>query len=750
MAEEFNTDDMMDVYLLENTQLLERLQEIVLEQKDDDCFDEDSINEIFRTMHTIKGSSGIMMFDQITAVSHKLEDVFYYLRESHPDNVPHVELVEHVLEVADFISGEMEKLGNGETADGDASQIIASLDDFLNSIKGDKKEKEKVIKQNVHVEPQQFYIAPMATSDSHFYRIYLTYNEIPLANVHAYKVVYSMKEIAEDLLFYPEDIISNESSADEILENGFKLLLQTKSSEEDIRKLVQEGYDIKKVEIYECTAAQYQQGFDSFGSEIRIDLDSSVEEIQERAYAGQTDMQTAKSTENGEMQSGEAQGGEAAAHTGDAVTPQPPEPKEDKPIAPGDFVVESKEPGKAKKLAKDKPKKAEKAALISVDVGKMDMLMDLIGELVIAESVVLQNQDLRVPGLKLDNFNKAAGQMTKISTDLQNVIMSMRMVPLTATFQKMNRIVFDASRKLGKEIEFEMIGDTTEVDKNIIEHISDPLMHLVRNSVDHGIETKEEREAAGKTGKGRVTLSAKTESGKVWISVQDNGTGLDREKILAKARKQGLLDPYKPDSAYTDKEVYQFITLPGFSTNEKVTEFSGRGVGMDVVVSNLQSIGGALEIESTPGQGSIMNMKIPLTLAIIDGIVMTVGQSAFVIETGVVKEFVGIKENMLKKDPDGQEFVMIRGECYPVLRLGEFYHLPDYEPDLKRGMLVIVEVDKQIVCLLADSLLGKQEIVVKPIPDYIKKVQGLSGCTQLGDGSIALILDAAGLIEDNI
>jgi two-component system chemotaxis sensor kinase CheA len=691
-----------------------------------------------------------MMFDQITAVSHKLEDVFYYLRESHPDNVPHVELVEHVLEVADFISGEMEKLGNGETADGDASQIIASLDDFLNSIKGDRKEKEKVIKQNVHVEPQQFYIAPMATSDSHFYRIYLTYNEIPLANVHAYKVVYSMKEIAEDLLFYPEDIISNESSADEILENGFKLLLQTKSSEEDIRKLVQEGYDIKKVEIYECTAAQYQQGFDSFGSEIRIDLDSSVEEIQERAYAGQTDMQTAKSAENGEMQSAEAQGGEAAAHTGAAVTPQPPEPKEDKPIAPGDFVVESKEPGKAKKLAKDKPKKAEKAALISVDVGKMDMLMDLIGELVIAESVVLQNQDLRVPGLKLDNFNKAAGQMTKISTDLQNVIMSMRMVPLTATFQKMNRIVFDASRKLGKEIEFEMIGDTTEVDKNIIEHISDPLMHLVRNSVDHGIETKEEREAAGKTGKGRVTLSAKTESGKVWISVQDNGTGLDREKILAKARKQGLLDPYKPDSAYTDKEVYQFITLPGFSTNEKVTEFSGRGVGMDVVVSNLQSIGGALEIESTPGQGSIMNMKIPLTLAIIDGIVMTVGQSAFVIETGVVKEFVGIKENMLKKDPDGQEFVMIRGECYPVLRLGEFYHLPDYEPDLKRGMLVIVEVDKQIVCLLADSLLGKQEIVVKPIPDYIKKVQGLSGCTQLGDGSIALILDAAGLIEDNI
>ena len=722
MAEEFNTEGMLDMYLFENTQLLERLQEIVLEQKDEDCFDEDSINEIFRTMHTIKGSSGVMMFDEITKVSHKLEDVFYYLRESHPQNVPHLELVEHVLEVADFITGEMDKIQNGDAADGDATEIIASVDNFLHSLKGDKKEKEKVIKENVHVEPTQFYIAPMATSASHFYRIYLTYNpEIQYANVHAYKIVYSLKEIAEDLLYDPEDIISDESSANEIIENGFKILLQTQSSLEDLQGMIQEGYDLKKVEIYECSAQEYQQGFAAVGSEIRIDLDSSVEEIEAKA-----------------------QGGEAAVQEAPA---EPEKPKVPETITPGDFVIQSKEPGKSIKLAKDKPKKGEKAALISVDVTKMDMLMDLIGELVIAESVVLQNQDLKVPGLKLDNFNKAAGQMTKISTDLQNVIMSMRMMPLTNTFQKMNRIVFDVSRKLGKDIEFEMVGENTEVDKNIIEHISDPLMHLVRNSVDHGIETKEERIAAGKTDKGKVTLSAKTESGKVWISVQDNGKGLDREKIIAKARKQGLLDPFKLDSSYTDKEVYQFITLPGFSTNEQVTEYSGRGVGMDVVVSNLQSIGGSLEIESTPGEGSIMNLKIPLTLAIIDGIVMVVGKTSFVIETGVIKEFVGVREEMLQNDPDGHEFVMLRGECFPVLRLGDFYHLPNYEPDLEQGMLVIIDVDNEHICLLVDRLVGKQEIVVKPIPDYIKKVQGLSGCTQLGDGSIALILDPAGMLE---
>jgi two-component system chemotaxis sensor kinase CheA len=711
MAEGFNTEGMLDIYLFENGQLLEQLQEIVLEQKDEECFDEDSINEIFRTMHTIKGSSGVMMFENITAVSHKLEDVFFFLRESHPENVPHMELVEHVLEVADFITNEMDKLQNGQSADGDATEILASIDKFLNSIKGGKKEKEKIIEKNVHEEPKQFYLAPMATSASRFYKIYLTYQpDIQLANVHAYKIVYSLKEIAEDLLFYPEDILTDESSAEEILENGFKILLQAQASEEELREIVQEGYDLKKVDIYECSAKEFQQGFDSFGSEIRIDLESSVEEIE-------------------------------------AKTEEVKEKPKEKPMAPGDFVIESKGPGKAKKLAKDNPKKAEKTSFISVDVNKMDKLMDLIGELVISESVVLQNPDLKVPGLRLDNFNKAAGQMAKISTDLQNVIMSMRMVPLTNTFQKMNRIIFDVSRKLGKDVEFEMIGEHTEVDKNIIEHISDPLMHLVRNAVDHGIESNEERAAKGKKEKGKVTLSAKTESGKVWISVQDNGAGLDRDKILAKARKQGILDYTRDDNSYTDKEVYQFITLPGFSTNEKVTEYSGRGVGMDVVVSNLQSVGGSLEIESTPGEGSVMNLKIPLTLAIIDGIVMEVGNSSFVIETGVVKEFVGIRDNCLVQEPDGEEFVMIRGEGYLVLRLGEWYDLKDYKADTENGMLVLVEVEKKIICLLVDKLLGKQEIVVKPIPEYVKKVKGLSGCTQLGDGSIALILDAAGLVE---
>lgn len=612
----------------------------------------------------------------------------------------------------------MEKIRNGDPADGDSSDIITELDKFLNKIKNGVAEDAEPIPENVHEEPKQFYIAPVATSASRFYKIYITFfPETEMANVHAYKVVYSLKELAEDLLYSPEDIISDETSSEVIIQEGFRLLLQAQCSEEDIRKVVSEGYDIKKVDIYECKAEEFLQGFD-FGGQTdapQIDLESSVEEIEARK--------------------------EAVEEKAGKEESKPAKPK----MAPGDFVIKSKEPGKQKKLAKDK--KNEKASFISVDVRKMDQLMELIGELVISESVVLQNPDLKVPGLNLSNFSKAAAQLSKISTDLQDVIMSMRMVPLTNTFQKMNRIVFDVSRKLGKDIEFVMVGEHTEVDKNIIEHISDPLMHIVRNAVDHGIETNEERIDSGKADKGKVTLSAKTEAGKVWISVEDNGKGLDRDKIISKARRLGMLDDNKPDEAYTDKEVFQFITLPGFSTNEQVTEYSGRGVGMDVVVQNLQAVGGALDIESTHGFGSIMSLKIPLTLAIIDGIVLETGNSSFVMEMSAIKEFIRVKEDMMIHEPNGDEYIMIRGECLPVIRLGEWYGLKDYQHEIEDGIMLIISVEEKNVAIFIDKLIGEQEIVVKPIPSYIKKVKGLSGCTQLGDGSIALILDPIGFIE---
>ena len=701
MAEEFNTESMLDMFLYESDQLLEKLEGIILEKQDADCFDDSDINEIFRVMHTIKGSSGVLMYENITKVTHKLEDVFYYLRESHPDDVPHMELVEKVLAVSDFVNGELDKLRAGETPDGDEKALVEDLNEFLGRLKGEiQKQGIQMPQANKHVEPTQFYISPVAGDDSHFYRISIHYrNDTQMSNLRAYSATYALKEVAEDLLYTPDDILSNEASADVIIAEGFHMLLQTKSSKDEVIALI-DSSEAEEINFDELTKEEYGKALAEFGRE-------NVPVIV----------------------------------LGDEKKPDG-EAKKDKP-APGDYVVKTKEAGKGKTLAKNQPKQQ---SIISVNVEKMDSLMDLIGELVIAEAVVLQNPDLKVPGLELSNFQKASGQLSKITTELQEVIMSMLMMPLTNVFQKMRRIVFDVSRKLGKDIELEVIGENTEVDKNIIEHITDPLMHLVRNSVDHGIEENpEDRTAVGKSTKGKITLEAKNEGGKVYISVKDDGKGLNKEKLYQKALDKGLIEN-KAMSEFTDKEIFRFITLPGFSTKEEVTEYSGRGVGMDVVVKNIQDVGGRLDISSVEFEGSEMTLVIPLTLAIINGIVVQVGNSPFVIETASIKEFVRVGEDALIHEPGGEEYIVLRGECYPFIRLNDKYSLPGSVDKVEEGIVVVLEHEGSQVCVLIDKLLQEQEIVVKPIPSYVKKVKGLSSCTQLGDGSSALILDIAGLL----
>lgn len=702
MAEEFNTESMLDMFLYESGQLLEKLEGIILEKQDADCFDDADINEIFRVMHTIKGSSGVLMYENITKVTHKLEDVFYYLRESHPDDVPHMELVEKVLAVSDFVTGELDKLKSGDTPDGDEHELVEDLDEFLGRLKGEiKKQGIQMPQANKHEEPKQFYITPVAGDDSHFYRISIHYrSDTQMSNIRAYSATYALKEVAEDLLYTPDDILSNEASGDVILAEGFHMLLQTKSSKEEVLGLI-DSSEAEEINFDELTKGEYGRALAEFGREDAVTID-----------------------------------------LGEEKKPEDKEKKKEQP-KPGDYVIKTKEAGKGKTLAKNQPKQQ---SIISVNVEKMDALMDLIGELVIAEAVVLQNPDLKVPGLELSNFQKASGQLSKITTELQEVIMSMRMMPLTNVFQKMKRIVFDVSRKLDKDIELEVIGENTEVDKNIIEHITDPLMHLVRNSVDHGIEENaEDRTSLGKPAKGKITLEAKNEGGKVYISVKDDGKGLNKDKLYQKAMEKGLIDN-KLISEFTDKEIFRFITLPGFSTKEEVTEYSGRGVGMDVVVKNIQSIGGRLDIESVEFEGSEMTLIIPLTLAIINGIVVQVGNSPFVIETASIKEFVRVGEDSLIHEPSGEEYIVLRGECYPFIRLNERYDLTDSVDKVEEGIVVVLEHEGSQVCVLIDKLLQEQEIVVKPIPPYVKKVKGLSGCTQLGDGSIALILDIAGLL----
>lgn len=712
MADDMITESMLDMFIFETEQGLENLENICLDSKDAGEFDEDNVNEIFRIMHTIKGASAVMMYQNIATLSHKLEDVFYYIRENSPVNVPHAELVDDVLEVADFIANELEKIKDGAESDGDSTKLIKILSVFLDKIKGTSASAAPVQETPLQEKPR-FYIAPVASENSKFYSIFITYmKDTDMANIRAYMAVNALKGIAEDILFTPSDIVSNPDSSSVVLEFGFKIALQTMEGPDRIMELLNSSANIENIEINEVTSDDFLQ----FCVEAETPS-SSVGEVLIKPIEQPTILI--------ESQKPQAAPKDTAAK------------KESKAESKPQATTAAKRPA---------PKKGEAQSFISVNIKKMDLLMDLIGELVIAEATVLQNPDLRIPGLDLSNFQKSAAQLSKITSELQDAIMAMRMMPLKNTFQKMNRIVYDTSKKLGKDIELEVIGEDTEVDKNIIEHISDPLMHLIRNSVDHGIESNERRGEVGKTEKGRIVLEAKNEGGQVWISVSDNGKGLSRDGILAKARENGLIGN-RLEKDLSDKEVYNFITLPGFSTKEQVTEYSGRGVGMDVVVKNIQGVGGMLDIESVEGEGSTMTMKIPLTLAIIDGIIFSVGNTNFVSPTNSVSEFIRLTSDKLIIEPDGEEYVMIREKYYPLVRLNKFYHLKGAVDNLEDGIIVVLTHEDKNFAVFADTLVGEQEIVVKPIPSYIKKVRGISGCTQLGDGSISLIIDAGALVR---
>lgn len=504
-------------------------------------------------------------------------------------------------------------------------------------------------------------------------------------DVQAFALINDFKQYATAIRTVPESFIDDEAGINLIKSQGLKLTFQSDLEMERLKTVLEKNAFVKEVVLTRIE----EEGKQTVKSKPIIDLDGEVPQ----SVTEEATKETRISSEAKAKQSS----GEAGV----------------------------------------------KQSLISVNVNKLDMLLDLVGELVISEAMVTRHPELE--GLPLDNFHKAARQLRKITNELQDLVMSIRMVPLAATFQKMHRIVRDMSRKLGKEVHLKVVGEETEVDKNIIEHISDPLMHLIRNAMDHGIETAEERRSKNKPEHGTVTLEAKNAGSDVLIEIRDDGRGLNRERILEKAKRLGLLT--KDESELSDREVFGFILLPGFSTKEEVTEFSGRGVGMDVVVKEINEIGGTVLIDSTPDVGTVFTLKIPLTLAIIDGITVRVGKSQYSIPTTSIRESFQMKAEDLITDPDGNEMIMIRGECYPVLRLHQLFNVHTDVTRIDQGVVTMVENNGKGLCLFADELLGEQQVVVKALPKYIKKVRGIAGCTLLGDGSISLILDVPGLIQ---
>ncbi len=382
--------------------------------------------------------------------------------------------------------------------------------------------------------------------------------------------------------------------------------------------------------------------------------------------------------------------------------------------------------------------------VIRVDVDKLDTLLNLIGELVISEALVTKNPDLN--GLELDRFEKAAIQLDKITRDIQETAMSMRMVPLFGVFQKMTRLVHDVAGQSGKKAELTIIGEETEVDKSIAEQVADPLIHLVRNAVDHGIETPQDRRAAGKPENGKVIIEAKHAVGEVWIIVKDDGRGLNRDAIIRKAIEKKLMSAAQ-QADMKDEDVWQLIFESGLSTAKQVSNISGRGVGMDVVKHNVQKLGGRIDIKSELGKGTSIAIRIPLTLAIIDGIVIKVGQNSYIIPNLAVQESLRARPEQITVTPDGLEVLHIRHELLPIIRLHELYKVGPIYTDLSKGILIVVENNTKRCCLFVDELIGQQQIVIKSMPRYLKHTRGISGCTILGDGDIGMILDVSELLD---
>lgn len=693
LSDNSNREPMMEMYIFETTQLLEQLEQIILSCEQCSSYGENEVNEIFRIMHTIKGSSAMMLFQNIATLAHSIEDLFYFIREENPENTEYCKLSDLILECIDFTKVEMEKIKNEDQSDGNPSSLIEDIKGFLKDLKQQNPTSDGLeMKSQDSETKQQYYITQKKvdmSSDINIFKAVIYFEEgCEMENIRAYAVINDIKDFCETLRYIPEDIIENDDSIELIRKQGFTIFLKTLKSYEEINEILSETMLLSKLEFVQL---ETDNEFKEFSSESQIETEvipKCDSQIKLKEDKNKVSVEQGK----GEMQSSTTQ------------------------------------------------------SIISVNVNKLDKLMDLVGELVISEAMVTQNSDLK--GLELENFHKATRQLRKVTSEVQDMIMSIRMVPLTTTFHKMHRIVRDMSKKLNKEVELKVIGAETEVDKNIIEHISDPLMHLIRNSIDHGIETYDERQTKNKFEPAQVTLEAKNAGGDVLVLVKDNGKGLNKAKILEKAKRNKLL--HKSESEMTDREIYNLISLPGFSTKDKVSEFSGRGVGMDVVTKNIEAIGGSVLIDSIPDEGTTIALKIPLTLAIIGGMNIRVGKSRYTIPTTSIKESFRAKEKDIITDPDGNEMIMVRGQCYPILRLHELYKVRTDVTNIPNGIMLMVENEVKTICIFADELIGEQQVVVKALPNYIRnirKISGVAGCTLLGDGGISLILDISGLIR---
>ena len=670
------------VFFDESDEHLDDMEQLLM-SLDVESPDPEELNSIFRAAHSIKGGSGIFGFDALMNLTHVMENLLDKARNNELSVT--ADIVNVLLETLDVLKDTLNAYRDETPVPEDSiAERIKILNGVINGQSTDAAPGDGDDASEVSVNAQN----ESAQDDSFGF-----FDDDPNSAIEA----------ADDSFGFFDD-----EPVNEVLSHGDN----TKSENND-----DDGFGFFDDEISNNTVdaqtettkaetAGVEQGFGFFeDAPSATNINTSLEiASSNNAQSASTQLNTATTSNN-----------DKAPTTGVAPT-----------------TTQAKTPPKppAKKST------ARESASIRVDTTKIDAMVNLVGELVITQSMLsLIGQD--VEGQVGERLQLAIDELQRNTREIQESVMSMRMLPLTATFNRFPRLVRDLAGKLGKQVELVLQGGSTEIDKSLIEKIVDPLTHLVRNSIDHGIEMPDKRVAAGKPEKGTVILSAEQKGGSIIISIIDDGGGLHRDKILDKARSNGLtVSDDMPDS-----EVWQLIFQPGFSTAEAITDVSGRGVGMDVVRRNIESIGGRIDIESSVGEGSAFFIHLPLTLAIVDGMCVSVGKQIFVIPLlNIIESFQPTKQQL--KTLGNDTVLYIRDQYWPLVPLYDFMEVEDAALSPTEGIVVLLESSKKRFGVLVDALVGQQQVVIKSLEEHYRKVAGIAGATIMGDGKVALIIDA--------
>ncbi|GAA3905249.1 chemotaxis protein CheA [Halomonas cibimaris] len=756
--------DFFDTFFEEAEELLADMEQHLL-ALDVDNPDGEQLNAIFRAAHSIKGGAGTFGFSVLQKTTHIFENLLDHARQG--ELALRTDLVDTFLEAKDIMHDQLNAYRNEEEPDRETfERICQALQQIALEEMGKELEAAGAPAAAAPSEPAPETAPEKDTANAspaddeseatlsvvllgvdEKNRALLVEELAQLGTVleqagddARYEVTISTTTAADDIeavmcfIVEPEQVDITPAASSASAEQALRVLLLG-VDEKDRALLVEELNQLGTIVEQSGDEARYE--IILRGSTSADDIEAVMCFIVE---PGQIDIAPAADDEPEKT----AEPAVAAA----PAAPQAPEQQADTPAQPESAAADTpKAPPKPKPKPKPKSKPKKKKAgaessSIRVSVDKVDQIINLVGELIITQSMLDQTvSDLDAQANDNGALQNGMNLLQRNARDLQEAVMSIRMIPMEFVFSRFPRVVRDTAGKLEKDIELVTEGKSTELDKSLVERITDPLTHLVRNSLDHGIEMPDEREAAGKPRTGRLTLAARHQGGNILIEVKDDGAGMDRERLLAKARENGL----NVSDTMSDEDVWQLIFAPGFSTASEVTDVSGRGVGMDVVKRNIQGMGGRVEIQSKKGEGTNTRIVLPLTLAILDGMSIKVGSETFILSLSAVLESLQpAREDMYAMAGD-DVVLKVRDEYLPVIAIHEVLDVKDAITDPTKSIAVIVQGEGRRYAMLVDELVGQQQVVVKNLEDNYRKVQGVSAATILGDGSVALILDITGL-----